>query len=206
MKKEGILFLIIITMLSCGKTPVEEQDSILYKTFDPTVTIATVESFYLEDHVVCTADIPVPEDSSVTYSIDINDDLINDFIFDISHNRWEETQYCGHCSIFEYQITISGVNENNFVSNNPVYSWEPRWYYLNDTISSNRSWHKEIFVSLQGGCQRPFVDLKDAYIGIKHDNNYGWIHISPLDNNGIEIKELAINQTDNRLIKAGQKQ
>ena len=76
---------------------------------------------------------------------------------------------------------------------------------VEDTISLSHSWHKEVFISMQGGCQRPFVDLIDAYIGIKHNNNFGYIHVRPLENNGIEILEHAINKTDGRIIQAGQK-
>ncbi len=204
MKKIGVIFLLIITILSCGKDTGLE-DSILYTSLNPTIKISSVSDFTPEQLGDCTVNTPSPEDSTIYQWLDIDNDLEDDFIMDISHLRIVPAEDCDDCIFFEYQITISGANDNNRVSNDLNYSWIPKWYALNDTIQSSDNWHKEIFLSMQGGCDRWIENLRDAYIGFKHNNNYGWIHYAPLPNNGIEIIEYAINQTDNRPIKAGQK-
>jgi hypothetical protein len=76
---------------------------------------------------------------------------------------------------------------------------------MNDTILPTGSWNQIIFISMKGGCDRVSVDLKDAYLGIMHNNNFGYIHVRPLENNGIEVVEYAINLTENSSIYAGQK-
>lgn len=204
MKKTSIFILAIITIISCDNNS-GMQDAIRYTALNPAVRISTVKSYNLEDHSVCTVYVPVPEDSVVTYWLDIDNDDEDDFILNVSHNRWAGTEYCGQCSVFEYQITISGAGTNNFISNDTNFSWNPHWYSLNDTIQSTDHWFKDVFLSMEGGCDRWLIDIKDTYVGIKHNKNYGWIHIAPLSNNGIEISEYAINQMGNRPIIAGQK-
>jgi hypothetical protein len=205
MKKIVIYFLLIILSVSCKKDSSVEPDSILYQNLDPSIKMSTVRYYTIEDHSVCTANIPIPMDSSVSFDIDIDSDKINDFRIYVSHNKWESTQYCGHCSIFEYTIQITGLNPTDSISETPQYSRFPKWYDTTSIVSLKDYWDNVVYLSMQGGCTRPTVNLLDSYIGIRHKNKFGWIHIAPENNNGIEIKELAINLTDNKTIKAGQK-
>lgn len=207
MQKTVAILLLFGLIYSCNTItdPPDISDSILYTNLDPDVMISTVERYETETLDECTTEIPVPEDSVVNYWLDINGDDQDDFILDISHRKLTDNHECGPCSIYEYQMTISGAGGNNYISFDPAYTWVPKWYSLNDTIRPNHSWNKEVFVLMQGGCDRWIVDLKDIYIGIKHNMDFGWIHIKPAENNGIVIMEYAINQTDNRPIAAGQK-
>ena len=48
--------------------------------------------------------------------------------------------------------------------------------------------------------------FSETYVGVKMNNNFGWIHIKPRTGNVIYISYYAINLTVNNSIIAGQKQ
>ncbi len=203
------LFLIsalVLFVFSCDKNKLqvkEEPDNILFSNLPNPISESTVRYYNVENHTVCQVDVPIPTDSSTAISIDVDKDSNIDFIFNLSHNYWNPTQYCGHCSIYEYQITIKGVNINDAVA---IYnqSQTTRFYAENDTVFNEISWANSTILIMEGGCMRPTFLLEDEYIAFKHNNMLGWIKLKDESNNGISIENYAINLTENKPIFAGQ--
>jgi hypothetical protein len=51
----------------------------------------------------------------------------------------------------------------------------------------------------------PYISFRDTYWGLKLDDMISWIHVERINNNGIKIKEFAVNKAKNNSIKPGQK-
>ena len=200
------IFLLLIAVVACKKDK-SIPDSILYKNLDPPIQLNTVNSFKQVDYGICSTNYPSPTDSSTFFELDMDSDLQNDFRFEVSHFNWSLTNpsyYCGHCTVFEYEIQVSGLNPNDSISvNNFIVG--PKFYEITSIISASNVWSNSDLIYLQGGCNLPvnFV-FSESYLGVKHKNKLGWIHIAPFGNNGIEIREYALNNTVNKSIRAGQ--
>jgi hypothetical protein len=198
------LFFILTLLFSCTKKNSNpKSDSILFKSLDSTIHINSVRSWGVEDHTICSVSIPIPSDSTSKIEIDINYDKINDFSIAVSHKLFIPTTYCGHCSIYDYGINIYGINSSDSIvsinqSSNATY------FKNNDKINSKNTWAKSSILTMEGGCNRPIYKIDNEYIGIKHNNQVGWIKIKAAPNNGIIIENFAINLTDNNGIVAGQ--
>lgn len=193
-------------MLACKKSE-SIPDNIIYTNLSPTIKLNTVNSFKYVDYNICSVNYPSPSDSSTFFDIDIDSDLQNDFRFVVRHFNWTTaytTTYCGHCTIFAYDILIFGLNPNDSISINTLIAG-PKCYDSASIISTLAIWRDFDVLYSQGGCAAVNFAFNDSYIGVKHQNKLGWIHIAPFGYNGIEIKEYAINETENKSIKAGQK-
>jgi len=139
----GILGFALI--ISCTKDSPEKHDNIVYQKFYPAINMSSVQNYTLQDHAVCTAYIPNPEDSTITYNLDINNDQLPDFLIEVSHNWWEPTQYCGHCSIYEYQITISGINPGDSIGVDSNFSGFYASLDTLDEISHAEHWKEKAY-------------------------------------------------------------
>jgi len=184
-------------------------DKILYKELNPTVQLNTVKSITSYNYGICTEDRPTPRDSITSWGLDIDSDSKNDFKFIVEHSNWatdHPNDYCGHCNIYVYFIKMKALNSGDSISYNPHMD-EPKSYNTTEYISTTDAFRNFNILYIQGGCGSviPRFKFQDSYIGIKHGNKLGWIHIVPFGINGIEIKEFAINDTENNAIKAGRK-
>lgn len=201
-----LLTAIVIMLISCEKEEDDiKTDNILFSDLDSSITASTVRDWDIEDRGVCKVDIPIPGDSSTSIHIDINNDSKTDFIIELSHNYWVPTQYCGHCSIYEYDIKIRGANGSDSIasmSNSPIAAY----FGYSDKISLNNTWTNEAILVMRGGCVRPTFIVGNDYIALKHNNQIAWMKIEEAPDNGLTIKNYAINLTENRSIKAGQKE
>jgi len=196
--------LIMLILISCNKEKDKiEPDNILFSDLVSPITKSTVRDWYIEDHGVCIADIPVPEDSSTAILLDVNNDAENDFIVLLSHSYWEPTEYCGHCSIYDYRIRIEGTNGSDSIAS-LEQSTIATYFGDSDSITFDNSWTSVAILVMKGGCVRPTFAIEDEYIGIKHNNQIGWIKVASASNNGLTIENYAINLTDNKIILAGQ--
>ena len=116
--------LLLISLLglftfSCEKNITKPQkDEIVYKDINPDKEIQTVRFYTLQDHSICTANIPTPTDSSVIYKMDYNDQIA-DFRINVTHSKYTEG-YCGHCDRFTYNISIEGLSTQDSIANNPL--------------------------------------------------------------------------------------
>lgn len=197
---------IMFILISCDKEIDNiKPDNILFSDLISPITKSTVRDWDVEDHGVCRVDIPVPKDSSTTILLDVNNDAETDFVIKLSHNYWEPTQYCGHCSVYEYDIKIEGANSYDSIAFSEQ-SYTPKYFGIQDTISFDNSWKSDAILIMEGGCVRPTFQIEDEYIGFKHNNQIGWIKVEPAPYNGLTIEDYAINLTDNKIIIAGQKE
>ncbi len=203
--KNLLLFLTIgaIILTSCDKEDGIEADQIIFSDLSSPVTASTVRDWDIEDLGVCKVDIPIPGDSSTTINIDINNDSKTNFIIELSHNLWVPTQYCGHCSIYEYDIIIRGVNSLDSIAYSD-YPSVAAFFKDGDQLSLDNTWTHEAILVMRGGCLRPTFTVENEYIGLKHNDQMAWMKIEEAPDNGLIIMNYAINLTENKTIKAGQ--
>jgi hypothetical protein len=205
--KQRYLLIIFIGLLtfSCKKDdPTPKKDEIVYNDIIPDKEIQSVRYYTFQDHSVCTANVPTPSDSSITYDLDMDKDQVSDFKIRVAHSKYTDG-YCGHCDRFTYNISIEGLSSNDSIANSPMQYWTPRLFSELDTIDKNNTWLSRTEILLLEGCSLPFqVDFTDGFIGIKIKNSYGYIRIEKMSNNGIRILEHGFNKTENNIIKCGQ--
>lgn len=230
--KNVVAFLVLaICVFSCKKdSPINQlgsspkatdstlvlKDSILYKSLDSNARVVSIRSWLSipNPNSSCSNKISLadPSDSSASLKIDVNGDNIMDFVFLAYHSS--STAFCGNgspCASPDYntQISIECINIIDSIKNSET---DYKYPLSNDTsavMSNTDHWFKgQGFFSLSQPCT-PFsnfyIFLKEMYIGIKIGNNYGWIHVKPINYNGVQIIDYAINLTPGNPIKAGQK-
>ena len=206
--KKGLLIISIFGFLtfSCEKENSEaKKDDIVYIDIMPDKEIQTVRFYTFQNHTICTANIPTPTDSSVYYSLDLNDDQVSDFRIKVAHSQYTEG-YCGHCDRFTYNISIEGLTEDDSIANSTSQYWIPKLFNESDIVDKNNTWIHRAEILLLEGCVLPFqTDFDEGFIGVKIKNSFGYIHIEKLTNNGIRILEHGFNKTENNIIKCGQK-
>ena len=215
MKNICFPLIIICLLFSCKREKAlnENQnqiqaDNILYHNIMPDTTIHSVQYFIHNEDPESCGDTPMPSDSFANYYVDINDDAINDFLIQTSHSPDSESGSI-HCAHVVYLINIFGINSNDSISFTTLSVDVPNNYdsVNNNLISSAATWiqHAALRIAAQGVFYPVYASFQDTYIGVKVDNNYGWIHVAPSGYNGITIKEYAINLTASNPILAGQK-
>ncbi len=214
MYKFFLIFILAITIISCSKNkettkplsnPVTLPDSIVYTKCDTTVSLNTIR--YLTPSIVpynC-EDLATPADSSAFLNIDLSGDSIPDFRLTGFHNPVTNF-FCGsHCSCTDIYLNISGYNAGDSISINN--SGNPVTLFSYDTlteINNTGKWSSNAYLNfLVHGVGSYY--FSEMYIGIKKNNNFGWIHIAPKNYNGAYIKEYGFNLTSNNSIIAGQK-
>ncbi|MCF8360329.1 MAG: hypothetical protein K9H26_16365 [Prolixibacteraceae bacterium] len=200
----GIILLLFISCDEAYDEPETIPDAIIFSNLNAPISKHTVRYYSIQDHGVCRANIPNPGDSVTTINLDVNNDSTADFTIRLSHSYWEPTQYCGHCSIYSYDINIRGNSSSDSIAVAPDEPWVARYYGETDTISFDNDWGSELILSMKGGCVRPTFSIEDEYIGFKHNNLLGWIKLKPQENNGILVENFAINLSPNKTIRAGQ--
>ncbi len=205
--KNSYIFIILFGLFafSCDKdTP--SEDVIIYKDISPDKEIRSVRFFTLEVYPPCEVNVPTPIDSTVYYYLDLNNDQISDFKISVGHSKYTGDQYCGHCSVFTYYISIDGLLGSNLIAKSPSLQWVPKFFNESEVIDENNTWDKKATILLLKGCDLPFqADFVDSYIGVRINNSYGYIHIDRLTDYGIRILEHGFNKTENNIIKCGDK-
>jgi hypothetical protein len=204
MKKLTPIVIIIGLLVSCEERDSKyESENVLYYDFIPDTLIGTVKYLIPSDVPIQNCeDIPIPLDSNATLYLDINNDLTYDFYFEVKHGFGGLCQ--SHCTCFKYEIQLIGLNNISFVSASTINS-QPLCYDSLEVIDINSNWMNSVYLHFEVGGMGEFI-INDCFVGIKINNNYGWINISHSGKNGIIIKEYAINLKDNTNIKCGQKE
>ena len=207
--KKSILWIAIFGFMtfSCDKNNPEPKDKIIYTNLQPDIERTTIKDYYTNMNPFC-GKLPLPNDSTAFFDLDLNNDSEIDFKIEIRHYEQEITQYCGHCGIFHIKtIQVKPINPKGFISVDTVSNYWIRNYEAAQVISNNDSWtNEDVTALLEDGCMTPHVSFGDAYWGLKIDDQIAWIHIERLNNNGFRIKECAYNLTKNKSIKTGQKE
>lgn len=206
--KQRIFWISLLGLLlfSCKKDKVEHQeDHIVYTDINPDKEIHTVEFYTFQDHGICTAYVPTPKDSIVNYELDLDGDQVPDFNFRVSHSEYT-TNYCGHCDVFTYSISIQGLSVNDSIAQTTGTNPISKLFGEGDVIDNNNTWLSNAQLVLYEGCALPFqTDFTSGYIGVKIKNSYGYIRVEKMSNNGIRIMEHGFNKTENKAIKCGDK-
>ena len=210
--KQFILFLtILILVFSCERYDSHTiNDNILYFDYIPDTSIGTIKYFTpspVPPSIMNCPNIPTPQDSVTSIYLDVNQDKINDFFIEAVHNKVDFG--CGsHCICFYYRIAINGLNNVSFISTylKDDLDYVPIKYDSLSTVNKDSTWNERAFLYLYSPGAPFSTDFFDCYIGIKICNHYGWINIAPTGKNGIVIKEYALNLTEDKNIKCGQKE
>lgn len=180
------------------------KDEIIYKNILPDKEIQTVRFYTIQDHSVCTANIPTPSDSSVSYDLDLDNDNVMDFRINVVHSKYN-AGYCGHCDVFTYNISIEGLSVKDSIAHSSTQYGTPGIFSESDVIDSKKTWLSRADILLLEGCSLPFhTDFANGYIGIKMNKSYGYIKIEKMSNNGIRILEHGFNKTPDNKISCGQ--
>ena len=185
-----------------------EPDNIKYSDSLPVNSLNTVRYFtpsQVPDYIQNCPSMPTPQDSSAFLNVDLDEDSINDFVFEAKHERLNYG--CGsHCICSYYQISISSLNNSSFISSRlkDNMDYVPIKYDSLEIIEKDSLWKDKAFLLLDSP-QAPFsAGFNTCFIGFKIKDYYGWIKINPIVGNGLEIKKYALNLTENNIIKAGQ--
>jgi hypothetical protein len=184
-------------------------DDILYHDIQPDTTIQSIVRYsYNNDELSC-GDFPVPNEAALTYFIDMNNDSINDFQLTVGHVGMDIGS--PHCLFISYSIGLFGLSENNLVSrfSDDLLKGPMNYTPVNNAFISPYSlWNRSAILSgfPDAGSTMMYthVEFTSTYIGVKVNNNIGWIQVAAAPNNGIIIKDFALNLTENNSINAGQ--
>ena len=207
MKNNYFWYLLLtgILLFSCNKKDSNGKDEILYKAFSPTIDIQSIRYDTVQDHTVCSVLVPVPSDSLINYDLDLNDDQTGDFRLVISHSEYNGG-YCGHCSVFTYNIYVTGLSEENKIVSSGDYS-VAKIFHESAVIDLDNNWSSRGDLLLQGGCALPVsASFEEGYIGLRIKDAVGYIKIKRLDKNGISVIEQGFNKTKNNEIICGQQE
>lgn len=205
--KQKLLLISLFGLLtfSCEKNnPEPHQDEIMYQDISPNKEIQTVRFYTFQDHLICTANVPTPSDSSAHYDLDLNNDQVSDFRINVAHSKYT-SGYCGHCDRYTYNISIKGLSVNDSIAKSSSEYWIPKIFNDSDTINNKNVWVSCGDLLLLEGCSLPFnTDFDKGFIGVKINNSLGYIHIERMSNNGIRILDYGFNKTENKSIRCGQ--
>jgi hypothetical protein len=217
--------------ISCKKDPkiepqnntsnsqqIHQPDSIYYKDIVPDTIINSIRgtSYYSSPaNPLCTR--PVPTDSSANIFLDLDGNLTMDIHINPVHSFTQiSVSDCG--STFGH-IFITCIN-----STDGIITADPKLYgqgnpfvnYFNagDTISNNNNCLNYVRLTefiMYAPLYPPNLASYSGehYLGIKRTINskvyFGWLHFELVNNNGVKIKEFAINKTSGNSIIVGQK-
>lgn len=203
MKKIIILLVAISTLHGCEEDLLD--DNISYTNLGSELKIQSVNSYEAGTLPGC-SDVPIPEKSNLSFVIDINNDLVEDFEIQVDHYKTEEG--CG-CQQFIYSISVSGLSGDAYIikKENPANLPIAKPIEENDIIGNSDNWVKSCHLQyIISECVLLSHSFDIGYFGLKINNNFGWLKAENLDSNGISIKEYAINLTSGNTINAGQKE
>ncbi len=143
-----IFTIIILGFLcfSCKKEKEQEivespplKDVIIYKDIEPDIEISTIRTFTTNSNPFCTS-LPVPNDSSAFFELDLDEDSKMDFLFKVSHYQIQVNGYCGHCDVHHVKsIQVTPLTPNGFIS--MPNSMEIRNYDSTKAILSTHQWN-----------------------------------------------------------------
>jgi hypothetical protein len=206
----GSICLLALLVFSCNREdPVPPPllptaDSIAFTDIVPDQEIQQVLFFTFQDRSICTAWVPTPSDTSITFEFDLNQDQVFDFRLTVAHSEYT-ANYCGHCSKFTYSILVQGLSAGDSVAVFEPFSPIHRPFSLADPIDANNYWNNQATILLQEGCSLPFqLDFQDGYLGLKKGNSFGYLHIEKLADYGIRILDYGFNHTAGNDIACGQ--
>ncbi len=212
-----IIFFIVLGLFISGCKKNQEiiiNDSIYYKDIDPDTLITATLRYEPDAYHFCN-ETPVPSNGVAKYFLDLNNDDVYDFEFDVK--RWT---YIGYGSSFQlepclrfenFKTSVFSLNEKNkvCVRRGTGYAKE---FLADDIISNDLTWidcNLALYTHSVEYHYYSFPNLMEFYLGLQvyKDNRYyvGWVLIN-VSEDRLVIKEHGINLSENLKIKAGQKE
>jgi hypothetical protein len=218
MKRFNFLLLICCLVVSCKKDKIIQQnqnqpkpDRIIYMDFQPDIILKSNLYMIINQDPESCGDSPFPDDSTAQYQLDINGDSVNDFAIITSHS-YVMSSGSIHCAHYHFSTYITGINAEDSISTQLTeYGIKIANNYdtlVNCVIAdSGSTWNSSagLLEAAQGYSWPITYYFHDTYIGVKVNNNYGWINVSPRSYTGIFIKECGFNTIQFKSINAGQK-
>lgn len=138
----------------------------------------------------------------VKYYIDLNNDQINDFYFELS-----DISSLGNPSSYIYFVSLNG---NQFLTSNSTSLYLPLMYQK-ELLFDSQCWTSGIgylcsynLSSLyQNIYHGNWVNISDGYLGFRliqnNDTLYGWINVSTSNTDRITIKSFSLQKIDNSI-------
>ncbi len=218
MRKIHLIIPFSILILSCEKNQNDSnndniKDNIYFYDINPDIVITATEKYYNPGTYHSCSETPIPTDSIARYSIDLNNDIVPDFEFNVK--RWK---YIGVGSSFQFQpclryqnfrTTISSLNDSNKIctkSGTPLANE----YLFGDIISNDSTWSNNIWALYTQSVENQNYyapENMEYYLGVKifKENKYyyGWLLLN-LSEDTLILKKYAVNLSENLEIKAGQ--
>ena len=175
---------------------IHQPDDIIYKIFNPTINVFTIRN--LTSDANCS--LPIPRDSVSLLWFDVNNDFVNDFGINARHYMIPGN--CGRCG----NIYVEEMKMEGFICAKEGDGPVAKYFHLTEIISNKLKWSSTSYLMLWSCQPLPFVErVENGYLGIKINNNYGWIRVSKYKN-GIVIEESGFNKTEGNPIIVGQKE
>ena len=208
MKKILILnALIIAILLSCKKettiinNPLHDQ--IYYRDISPDTTFNSVQ-YYLTFPLGIGE--PFPEDTTVTYLLDIDSNFISDYEFSVNHYFYMQTS---HDKYYHYTNQVKSLSPTDSIAVISKNSSNALALKEGDIISNNLNYCNaaNLLLNLQG-VPISYVFSGDYLVIKRCINNttmLGWIKLKLAQKNGLTIEEFAFNKTNSNSIICGQK-
>ncbi|PKP17976.1 MAG: hypothetical protein CVU05_14510 [Bacteroidetes bacterium HGW-Bacteroidetes-21] len=191
-----------------NNSPIILADSILFIDFIPDIVVNSIRYFgtdFIGQPYGCDS-VPIPVDTLVKDSIIIENQFNHEFYFSAS-NYYQLLSHHDFCLNYNYGMSIRAINVYDSIAVTSPYLETS--FSSGDTIN-----HNYIFTIGAPLINHSFPPSQyynftgEKYIGFKrHIGNqifYGWILIERISENGILIKECAINKTSGNSIICGQ--
>lgn len=211
MKHLLVLACVFFTLISCKKTkdpsPNSPGNVISYDPLTTDIKIASIRTFDMAGYRNPYCKYPLPQDSSVVGSFDLDKDGEADYGFIVAHWRFKRQTACTHCDTgLIRSVRIFPRHERSFIATEKQFKAEGiAVLKVNDNITHDRSWSSDsLWVTAQYwdcGPQPSFAAF--CYWGLKVNGKLGWAY-ADLDDHGLVIREFALNNMGKE-IKAGQK-
>lgn len=215
-----------ITVFSCtkdkavvvpGKTTTPDHidstivvaDSIHHKVLNPYILLNPTLYTYASPSGC--GNVPFPSDTIITWLMDLDSNGTNDLRF-TAKNYYQMVSASNPCANYLFYTSIETLNNSDSIGTPKLELYSTYFLSLGDAVNENLNYiNYESFCALgQGGGTHPVAINGGAgfYLPIKRTfggkTNFGWVLLDTVGNNGIAIREYAINSTNGRPIKCGQ--
>lgn len=203
-----IFVLIGFIALSCDKVE-KMEDDIAYKGFNPYLLLNPADSVGHISNSTCSKSFPFPADSSVSLTIDIDHDGVDDFSFTYS-TSYNLVSPSDSCYNYSSKISVQGTGIGNNILVKDKNTTQISAYELDSPViaASLSSYNAIIYFDNASGSNSFDFDEGNKYIGFQLANGkYGWMRVFfEKDDFSFTIMDYAYNNNVHLGIKAGQKE
>lgn len=215
----SVIFLSVL-LFSC-----EEDEELLHSPMAPPPAPDTIIYTDIPDFSLITVFdstlpgvtwIPLPQDTLISDSIDVDLDGIYDVKFYLKH--WYDFVSASNPSAnYGCSISVGTIQPTDTIAFYDTHYWWIEDLYLNDIVDDNLNFgyypYPAIgrYISYQKvGTGPPAIHnfTGEKYVGFKMFRNnktmFGWVRIESVGYNGVIVKDFAVNTTNGNSIRCGQ--